>query len=327
MQNNHHQHTGFNTDQEIRWCPGCGDYAVLSQVKKVLAQMAVPRENQVFLSGIGCAARMPNYINTYGFRGLLGQAINVGLGLKVCRPELTVWVVMGDGEGFGSATSALLHAARRNVDIKVLFVNNEIQGLSRGQPSPTTREGTLTPINPDGTEDPSWSACHMMIASGATFVARSIDVDVNHLEQVLTRASTHRGFAFVEILQNCKVFNDMVFDHMVDHSSRTEQVLYLEHGKPLLYGPRLRKGLCFEQANLKTLNVSSSDPFPSIHDELDIDSNRAAILASRSNPENPECLGVFRAVENNCHHQNHWMGNPDTQIPADLAGDDCFVVE
>lgn len=327
MHNPHHQHSAFATSQEIRWCPGCGDYAILSQVKKALAQMPVPHENQVFLSGIGCAARMPNYIHTYGVRGLLGQAINAGLGLKLCRPELTVWVVIGDGEGFGAATSALLHAARKNVDIKVLFINNEIQGLSRGQPSPTSREGTLTSITPEGSEDPSWSACHLLISAGASFVARSIDVDVNHLEQVLMRASRHRGFAFVEILQNCKVYNDLVFDSLSDHSSRSELLLHMEHGKPLLYGPSLRKGLHFVQASLQMLNVSNSDPFPSIHDEADIDPHKAMLLASRSNPEIPECLGVFRAVLNNAHHENHWTGIPDSQNPPDLAGEDCFIVE
>ncbi|MFZ4609995.1 MAG: thiamine pyrophosphate-dependent enzyme [Gemmataceae bacterium] len=235
------QPTDFASEQEVRWCPGCGDFAILAQIKKMLADMPLLREEQVFLSGIGCASRMPNYLSTYGFRGLHGGAVSAGMGLKLAQPNLTVWIVLGDGEGFGAATQHLLHACRRNVDIKVLFINNEIRGLSRGQESATTRPGTLTATCPEGSSDNPWHPCALALAAGATFVARSLDVDVDHLGTILQRASEHKGFAFVEILQNCKVYNDLVFDNLATQHDRPEHLVYLEHGKPMVYGAQSGK--------------------------------------------------------------------------------------
>ena len=282
----HNQPTDFASEQEVRWCPGCGDYAILAQVKKMLSDMPLLREEQVFLSGIGCASRMPNYLSTYGFRGLHGGAVSAAMGLKLAQPNLTVWIVLGDGEGFGAATQHLLHACRRNVDVKVLFINNEIRGLSRGQESATTRPGTLTATCPEGSFDNPWHPCALALAAGATFVARSLDVDVDHLGTILQRASAHKGFAFVEILQNCKVYNDLVFDNLATQRDRPEHLIYLEHGKPMVYGAQNRQGIKFENASVALVQPNhAASTAPSIHDEASESSFAAQMLATLENPD------------------------------------------
>ena len=327
----HNQPTDFASEQEVRWCPGCGDFAILTQVKKMLSEMPLLREQQVFLSGIGCASRMPNYLSTYGFRGLHGGAVSAAMGLKIAQPNLTVWIVLGDGEGFGPATQHILHACRRNVDVKVLLINNEIRGLSRGQESATTRPGTLTATCPEGSFDNHWHPCALAIAAGATFVARSLDVDVDHLGTILQRASAHKGLAFVEILQNCKVYNDLVFDNLTTQHERPEHLVYLEHGKPMVYGSQGSLGIRFEDASvgLVQLNKPGSPP-PAIHDESSENPFAAQMLASLENPDFPECIGVFRAISKICHHESFYRGieTPNPELPRlDLAGPDSFTVE
>lgn len=327
----HNQPTDFASEQEVRWCPGCGDYAILAQVKKMLSDMPLLREEHVFLSGIGCASRMPNYLSTYGFRGLHGGAVSAGMGLKLTQPNLTVWIVLGDGEGFGAATQHLLHACRRNVDVKVLFINNEIRGLSRGQESATTRPGTLTATCPEGSSDNPWHPCALALAAGATFVARSLDVDVDHLGNILQRAHAHKGFAFVEILQNCKVYNDLVFDNLATQHDRPEHLVYLEHGKPMVYGAQSRQGIKFENASVSLVHPNHApSSAPSIHDEASESSFAAQMLATLENPDFPECIGVFRAVTRNCHHESFYQGanTPNLETPKlDLEGPDSFPVE
>ena len=325
------QPTDFASEQEVRWCPGCGDFAILAQIKKMLADMPLLREEQVFLSGIGCASRMPNYLSTYGFRGLHGGAVSAGMGLKLAQPNLTVWIVLGDGEGFGAATQHLLHACRRNVDIKVLFINNEIRGLSRGQESATTRPGTLTATCPEGSSDNPWHPCALALAAGATFVARSLDVDVDHLGTILQRASAHKGFAFVEILQNCKVYNDLVFDNLATQHDRPEHLVYLEHGKPMVYGAQSRQGIKFQNASVSLVQPNhTASTAPAIHDEACESPFAAQMLATLENPDFPECIGVFRAVTRICHHESFYRGTntPNPEIPKlDLEGPDSFPVE
>ena len=327
----HNQPTDFASEQEVRWCPGCGDYAILAQVKKMLSDMPLLREEQVFLSGIGCASRMPNYLSTYGFRGLHGGAVSAAMGLKLAQPNLTVWIVLGDGEGFGAATQHLLHACRRNVDVKVLFINNEIRGLSRGQESATTRPGTLTATCPEGSFDNPWHPCALALAAGATFVARSLDVDVDHLGTILQRASAHKGFAFVEILQNCKVYNDLVFDNLATQHDRPEHLIYLEHGKPMLYGAQSRQGIKFENTSVALVQPNHApSTAPSIHDEASESSFAAQMLATLENPDFPECIGVFWAVTRICHHESFYRGanTPNPETPKlDLEGPDSFPVE
>src|SRR6202790_4934082 len=206
----------FVTDQEVRWCPGCGDYAILAQVQKIMPEFGIPRENIVFISGIGCSSRFPYYMNTYGFHTIHGRAPAIATGLKVSRPDLDVWVVTGDGDGLSIGGNHLIHALRRNIDLKILLFNNEIYGLTKGQYSPTSRLGTRTKSSPQGSIDSPIRPLSLAIAAEATFVARTIDVDVAHLTATLQRAAAHKGTAFVEIYQNCKIFNDDVFGYATD---------------------------------------------------------------------------------------------------------------
>src|SRR5438552_9095508 len=224
------------SDQEVRWCPGCGDYSILAQMKKALAALGVPREKMVFISGIGCSSRFPYYMNTYGFHSIHGRAPTFATGLKASRPDLQVWVITGDGDGLSIGGNHLIHCIRRNVDLKILLFNNEIYGLTKGQYSPTSEHGKKTKSTPMGAPDFPIRPISIAIAAEATFAARAIDVDVKHLEYVLERAARHVGTAFVEIYQNCNIFNDGAFEYATDKNTKTDTTLYLEHGKPLIFG-------------------------------------------------------------------------------------------
>src|SRR5205809_1609217 len=233
----------FQTDQEVRWCPGCGDYAILSAVQSVFPELGIRRENFVVVSGIGCSSRFPYYMNTYGFHSIHGRAPTLATGLKVARPDLQVWVITGDGDGLSIGGNHLIHAVRRNVDLKIILFNNEIYGLTKGQFSPTSRIGTRTKSSPLGSIDNPLRPLSIAIGAEATFVARTIDVDINHLTETLRRANAHRGTAFIEVYQNCKIFNDGVFDYATDKGVKADNTLYLEHGKPLIFGKDRSKGI------------------------------------------------------------------------------------
>src|SRR5919112_739171 len=219
----------FASDQEVRWCPGCGDYSILAQMKKALSTLNFPRERMVFVSGIGCSSRFPYYMNTYGFHTIHGRAPTIATGLKVANPELSVWVITGDGDGLSIGGNHLIHAIRRNVDLKIILFNNEIYGLTKGQYSPTSRVGTRTKSSPQGSIDNPLRPLSIAIGAEATFVARTIDVDINHLTETLRRAAAHKGTAFVEIYQNCIIFNGHAWDHVTEPDQRDDSVLLLEH--------------------------------------------------------------------------------------------------
>src|SRR2546427_5911318 len=221
------------SDQDVRWCPGCGDYSILAQMKKALANIGVPREKMVFISGIGCSSRFPYYMNTYGFHTIHGRAPTFATGLKVSRPDLQVWVVTGDGDGLSIGGNHLIHALRRNVDLKILLFNNRIYGLTKGQYSPTSELGKKTKSTPAGSLDYPFNPLSVALGAEATFVARSVDVDSTHLSATVKAAAEHKGSAFVEIYQNCNVFNDGAFDEWSEKDVRDERLLKLEHGKPL----------------------------------------------------------------------------------------------
>src|ERR1043166_4637481 len=210
----------FVSNQEVRWCPGCGDYAILNNVQKVMPELGTAREKMVFVSGIGCSSRFPYYMNTYGFHTIHGPAPTFATGLKVARPDLQVWVITGDGDGLSIGGNHLVHAIRRNVDLKIILFNNEIYGLTKGQYSPTSRVGTRTKSSPLGSIDNPLRPLSLAIGAEATFVARTLDVDINHLSQTLQRAAAHKGSAFVEVYQNCKIFNDAVFEYATTRASR-----------------------------------------------------------------------------------------------------------
>ena len=289
----------LTTNQEVRWCPGCGDFSILAQLKQVLAGLGTPRENLVFLSGLGCASRLPYYLNTYGFQGIHGRAPALATGLKLANPALQVWVVTGDGDSLSVGTNHLVHALRRNVDIKILLFNNEVFGMTRGQYSPTARVGTRTKSSPEGSFDSPLRPLSLALGAEATFVARTIDVDVTHLTEVLRRAAQHKGAAFVEIYQNCKVFNDGVFDYATDKSVKAEHTLYLEHGRPLLFGKDRNLGVRLTGLTPEVVPLGNGITFDDllIHDERLPEPTLAFLLSRFVFPEFPECLGVFRAVD------------------------------
>jgi 2-oxoglutarate ferredoxin oxidoreductase subunit beta len=287
------------SDQEVRWCPGCGDYSILAQMKKALAGLNIPREKMVFVSGIGCSSRFPYYMNTYGFHSIHGRAPTFATGLKVARPDLSVWVITGDGDGLSIGGNHLIHAIRRNVDLKIILFNNEIYGLTKGQYSPTSRVGTRTKSSPLGSFENPLRPLSIAIGAEATFVARTADVDVQHLTSVLHRAASHKGAAFVEVYQNCVVFNDGVFDYATDKSIKADNTLYLEHGKPLLFGKDRNKGIRLHGLDPEVVTLGNGITIDDllIHDEKAEEPSLAYLLSRMVHPRFPECIGVFRCVQ------------------------------
>lgn len=324
------------SDQDVRWCPGCGDYSILAQMKKALAGLGIPREKFVFISGIGCSSRFPYYMNTYGFHTIHGRAPTFATGLKACRPDLQVWVITGDGDGLSIGGNHLIHAIRRNVDMKIVLFNNEIYGLTKGQYSPTSRTGTRTKSSPLGSIDNPLRPLSIAIGAEATFVARTIDVDVNHLTETLRRAAAHRGTAFIEIYQNCKIFNDGVFDYATDKSIKADNTLYLEHGKPLIFGKDRNKGIRLNGLEPEVVTLSSGIGLDDllIHDEKAEEPSLAYLLSRMVYPRFPECVGVFRAVERPTY-EDLLNGQIEDVIKAKgrgaleelFASDDTWVVE
>jgi 2-oxoglutarate ferredoxin oxidoreductase subunit beta len=287
------------SDQEVRWCPGCGDYSILAQMKKALAGLGIPREKMVFISGIGCSSRFPYYMNTYGFHSIHGRAPTFATGLKAFRPDLSVWIITGDGDGLSIGGNHLMHIIRRNVDAKIVLFNNEIYGLTKGQYSPTSRQGTRTKSSPLGSIDNPVHPLSIAIGAEASFVARTIDVDINHLTETLRRAANHKGTAFVEIYQNCKIFNDGVFEYATDKAIKLDNVLYLEHGKPLIFGKDRTKGIRLHNLDPEVVTLGNGISVDDllIHDEKAEEPSLAYLLTRMVYPRFPECVGVFRAVQ------------------------------
>src|SRR5687768_14893296 len=290
--------TDYASDQEIRWCPGCGDYSILLQTKKVFAKLGLDRSKMVFISGIGCSSRFPYYMNTYGFHSIHGRAPTFATGLKLARPELQIWMVTGDGDGLSIGGNHLMHIIRRNVDVKILLFNNKIYGLTKGQYSPTSELGKKTKSSPMGTPDFPIRPISIAIGAESTFAARSIDMDVKHLEYVLERAAKHKGTAFVEIYQNCNIFNDGAFEYATDKLTKSDTTLYLEHGKPLVFGKESDKGVRLHgmTPEVVDLKVTGRDDLL-IHGERAPEPSLAFLLSRMRHPEFPEPLGVFRDVE------------------------------
>ena len=289
----------FASDQDIRWCPGCGDYSILAQMKKVLPVIGVPPEKTVFVSGIGCSSRFPYYLNTYGVHSIHGRAPAVATGLKAARPDLSVWVITGDGDGLSIGGNHLMHAIRRNLDINIVLFNNRIYGLTKGQYSPTSLPGHVTSSTPMGAIDGPLNPLSFAIGAEATFVARSVDTHTKHLGMVLKRAAEHRGASFVEVYQNCNVYNDLAFEYAWDRKKRPDHVVELEHGKPLVFGTDSDKGIRLRglTPEVVTLGDGVSEKGLLIHDEKREDSSLAYVLSRLRQPAFPEVIGVLRAVE------------------------------
>ncbi len=292
----------FQSDQDVRWCPGCGDYAILKTVQRVLAEIGRPPHEHVFVSGIGCSSRFPYYVSTYGMHTIHGRATAVATGLKVVRPDLAVWVITGDGDGLSIGGNHMLHILRRNVDVQILLFNNQIYGLTKGQFSPTSEFGKITKSSPYGSADWPVNPAAFALGAGATFIARGMDRDPNHLATVIRRAYEHRGAAFVEIYQNCNVFNDGAFFVFTEKETKPQAALFVEHGKPMVFGANRDKGIRLD--GLKPVVVDLTDGKWSVddllvHDETD---ETIAFLLTRmfDDPrhlELPRPFGVIRAVQ------------------------------
>ena len=288
----------FASDQDVRWCPGCGDYSILAQMKKTLATIGDPRENTVFISGIGCSSRFPYYMNTYGIHSIHGRAPAFATGLKVCRPDLKVWVITGDGDALSIGGNHLMHAIRRNVDINIILFNNRIYGLTKGQYSPTSEIGKITKSSPVGSIDNPITPLSLAMGCGASFVARSIDVNIKHLGQTLLRAAAHKGTSFVEVYQNCNIFNDGVWKYATDRESKTDNLIELEHGKPLIFGKDRDKGIRLNSMTPEVVELGKgiSEDDLLFHDEKSPEPSLAFLLSRLRQPEFPEAIGVFRDI-------------------------------
>ncbi|MBC8201180.1 MAG: 2-oxoacid:ferredoxin oxidoreductase subunit beta [Planctomycetes bacterium] len=284
----------FATDQDVRWCPGCGDYAVLTAMRKTVASLGVKKEDIVFVSGIGCAARFPYYMNTYGAHTLHGRAPAFATGVKLANPNLTVFVVSGDGDLLSIGGNHTIHAMRRNIDINIVLLNNKIYGLTKGQYSPTSEVGKMTKSSPHGSLDAPMNPIATAIASGCTFIARSLDVDVKLLTSLLDRGARHRGTSFVEVYQDCNVFNHEAWFYASQKETRKENTIFLEHGKPLLFGKENEKAICRNDEAIEIGSPESGNVL--VHDETNIE--QAFMLSQLFQPEFPEPLGVFYVNDN-----------------------------
>jgi len=288
----------FKTDQQVKWCAGCGDHSILTQLQKVLASKKADRDHTVFVSGIGCSSRFPYYMDTYGFHGIHGRAPAIATGVKCANPELDVWVVTGDGDALSIGGNHFIHAIRRNIGIKIILFNNQIYGLTKGQYSPTTEFGTRTRSSPFGAIDHPLHPISVAIGTEVTFVARTVDMDVQHLQYVLERAAAHKGTAFVEVFQNCAVYNNNAYAWATDRQTKHEHILYLEHGKPLIFGTNRDKGIRLNGDEPEVVSLAEVSPDDLvIHDEKARDPSMAFRLSRMYHPEFPVPLGVFRAIE------------------------------
>jgi 2-oxoglutarate ferredoxin oxidoreductase subunit beta len=290
----------FQTDQEIRWCPGCGDYAILAAVQAVFAELGVPREKFVFISGIGCSSRFPYYMNTFGFHTIHGRAPAIATGVKLVRPDLDVWVATGDGDSLSIGGNHTIHMLRRNVGLKVLMFNNKIYGLTKGQYSPTSELGKKAKSTPFGSVDRPFSPLSLALGSEATFIARSVDVFQQHLKETLRKAAAHQGSAYIEILQNCNIFNDGAWETITEKEARSEQVVQLEHGKPLIFGKNRDKGIRLVGLDLEVVALGNgiSEKDLLVHDEHNPNPVYAFALSRMdSMPGFPTPIGVLRALQ------------------------------
>jgi 2-oxoglutarate ferredoxin oxidoreductase subunit beta len=303
----------FVTDQEVRWCPGCGDYSILAQVQKVMPTLGIPKENIVIVSGIGCSSRFPYYMNTYGMHSIHGRATAVASGLKAARPELSVWIVTGDGDGLSIGGNHTIHLLRRNFDVNILLFNNQIYGLTKGQYSPTSEENKITKSTPFGSIDHPFNPLALAMGADASFIARTMDRDPKHLQSMLLRAQAHKGASFLEIYQNCNIFNDGAFEVFTEKGSKPEEVLFLEQGKPLIFGANQNKGIKLDGfkpviVELGEGGATADDLW--IHDDKDF--YKAQILVRMFDDPKlvghlPRPFGVFYETDRACYEDGMAM--------------------
>lgn len=301
----------FVTDQEVRWCPGCGDYSILAQVQKIMPTLGIPKEKFVVISGIGCSSRFPYYMNTYGMHSIHGRATAIASGLKAARPDLNVWIVSGDGDSLSIGGNHTIHMLRRNFDVNFLIFNNQIYGLTKGQYSPTSEAHKVTKSTPMGSIDHPFNPLALAMGADATFIARTMDRDPKHMQYVLMRAQEHKGSSFVEIYQNCLIFNDAAFEIFTEKSSKADEALFLEQGKPLIFGAQANKGIVLDGFHPKVVEITDENRDNLwIHDETDF--YKAQILTRMFDDPHmqghlPRPFGVFYKTDRACYEDGMQM--------------------
>jgi 2-oxoglutarate ferredoxin oxidoreductase subunit beta len=328
----------FKSDQEVRWCPGCGDYAILAAFQSFLPELEVPRENLVIISGIGCSSRLPYYVNSYGLHSIHGRAPAIATGLAASRQDLSVWVITGDGDALSIGGNHLIHALRRNVNVKILLFNNRIYGLTKGQYSPTSEQGKVTKSTPYGSLDTPFNPLSLALGAEASFVARTIDSDRKHLTSVLRAAADHRGTAFIEIYQNCPIYNDDAFAPVTAPGEREQRVIRLEHGQPVTFGPEGERGLRFGRlGSLEVMSVpadGSQNDSLLVHDAHAADPSYAFALSRLDSTDFAHTpIGIFRDVQRGTY-DDAMSGQIDAarerqgdgDLAALLAGNDTWRV-
>jgi len=288
----------FASDQEVKWCPGCGDYVILSAIQTALSKIGRKREDIVFVSGIGCSSRFPYYLNTYGYHTIHGRATAIASGVKTANPNLSVWVITGDGDSLSIGGNHLIHALRRNVDMNIVLFNNETYGLTKGQYSPTTKQGSITKSTPYGSLDRPFSPAKLAFGASATFIARTLDTDPKHIEEIMLEAEKHRGTSFVEVLQNCVIFNDGCHAEYTDKKSRKDHSLVLKHGEAMTFGNEIKKGIILDNLTLKVVELGESYTQADclVHDKTN-EVLASLLVAMDMNPQMPKLYGVLYVVK------------------------------
>ncbi len=289
----------FKSDQEVRWCPGCGNHAVLSAVQKAVAELGIPKEKFAFISGIGCSSRFPYYMNTYGFHGIHGRASAISSGVKISNPELSVWQITGDGDALAIGGNHFIHVIRRNIDVNIILFNNEIYGLTKGQYSPTSAKGLITKTSPFGSVEEPFSVGELVIGAKGRFFARTIDTNVALSTQIYIEAGKHKGTSVIEVLQNCVIFNDRIHDTIADKEVRDDRTLILHHGKPMIFGKDNDKGLVLDCRDLRVVRLGENGITEKdllVHDAYEENPCIHYMLANMKYPKYPVALGVLRAV-------------------------------
>ena len=288
----------FESDQAVRWCPGCGDYAILAQTQKVFPEITTKKEDVVFISGIGCSSRFPYYMDTFGFHTIHGRAPAIASGLKVANPDLSVWIVTGDGDGFSIGGNHIIHLMRRNIDLNIMLFNNRIYGLTKGQYSPTSEQGKVTYSTPMGSLDHPFNPSKLVLGAEAGFVAKTIDRELKHLQEMIRRANEYNGASFIEIYQNCNIFNDGAFSELTDKETKSEKLLRLEDGQPMIFGPTDNKGIYLDGTNPKVVDIGKKYSVDDILVHNEKDKFIADMLSNfTSDDVFPEPIGVLYCKE------------------------------
>jgi 2-oxoglutarate/2-oxoacid ferredoxin oxidoreductase subunit beta len=297
----------FKSDQEVRWCPGCGDHAVLNAIQKALPELGIPKEKFAFISGIGCSSRFPYYMDTYGFHGIHGRAAAIATGVKTANPDLSVWEITGDGDALAIGGNHFIHAIRRNIDINLILFNNEIYGLTKGQYSPTSEKGLVTKTSPFGSVEEPFSVGELVIGAKGKFFARTVDANVSLSTQIYIEAARHKGTSVIEVLQNCVIFNDGIHEVVTGKEVRDDRTIILKHGEPMIFGKNNDKGLVLDGLKLKVVKIGENGITRDhliIHDAYEPNPGIQYMLANMKYPDYPVALGVIRSVPGNTYESD-----------------------